>query len=105
MYRNLRGNEFIEIIENDPTVEIIDVRTEGEFRMGHIPEATLMDVFSPDFQNKVNALDKDKKILIYCRSGARSAHVCSMLAHSGFKDLSNLFGGLYEWSGKLVTLA
>ncbi len=104
MYNNLIGNDFKQELEQDDSIVLIDVRTEGEFRNGHIPEAILMNMFSPDFQHKIQSLDKNKKYLVYCRSGARSAHACSMMAHMGFKDLSNLYGGIFEWNGKIVTL-
>jgi len=105
MYNNLNGNEFNQAIEQYDSIVLIDVRTEGEYQMGHIPNAELIDLFSPDLQQIIQNLDKEKKYLIYCRSGARSAHICSMLAHMGFSDLSNLYGGLFDWNGKLVTLA
>lgn len=105
MYNNLTGNDFKQTIEQNENVVLLDVRTDGEFRMGHIPNAIHIDLFSPDLQNKIQNLDKDKKYLIYCRSGARSAHACSMMAHMGFSDLSNLYGGLFDWNGEIVTLA
>lgn len=105
MYNNLIGSEFKEAIDQDDSIVLIDVRTEGEFRNGHIPEAILINMFSPDFQQKIQSLDKDKKYFIYCRSGARSAHACSMMAHMGFKELANLYGGLFDWNGEIVTLA
>jgi len=105
MYNNLSGNEFNQALEQDESIVLIDVRSEGEFRMGHIPNAELINLFSPDLQQRIQNLDKDKKYLIYCRSGARSAHICSLMAHMGFTDLSNLYGGLFDWNGKIVTLA
>jgi rhodanese-related sulfurtransferase len=104
MYNNLIGNDFKQAIEQDDSIVLIDVRTEGEFKGGHIPNAQLINMFSPDFQQRIQGLDKNKKYLIYCRSGARSAHTCSMMTHMGFKDLSNLYGGLFDWNGKIVTL-
>ena len=105
MYKNLRGNEFKEGLEKDDSIVLLDVRTEGEYRMGHIPNAILMNLFSPDFAQKLENLDKNKKYFIYCRSGSRSAHVCSMLAHKGFKETYNLYHGLFDWNGEIVTLA
>lgn len=105
MYNNLTGKDFEQALEQDDSIVLIDVRTEGEFRMGHIPESLHLDLFSPDLQQKIQALDKNKKYLIYCRSGARSAHICSMMAHMGFSNLYNLYGGLFDWNGKIVTLA
>lgn len=105
MYSNISGKEFEEAINTNETAVIIDVRTDMEFRMGHIPNAIQIDLFSPQLQAKIAALDKEKKYLVYCRSGARSAQACSMMGHMGFSDLSNLYGGLFDWHGEIVTLA
>jgi len=105
MYSNINGSSFEEALKQDSSIVLIDVRTEGEYRMGHIPNSLHLDLFSPDLQNKIQALDKDKKYFIYCRSGSRSAHVCSMMGHMGFKNLSNLYRGLFDWKGEIVTLA
>lgn len=95
--------EFRQAIENDKSIVLIDVRTEGEHRMGHIPDSLHIDLFSSDFRHKIEALDKDKEYFIYCRSGARSANVCSMMSQMGFSKLTNLFGGLFDWRGEIVT--
>jgi rhodanese-related sulfurtransferase len=105
MYKNISGKEFKSAMEANPNALVIDVRTEMEFRSGHIPNALHIDLFSPDLQQKVAELDPGKEILVYCRSGARSAHACSMMGHMGFQNLSNLYGGLFDWHGELVTLA
>lgn len=95
--------EFRQAIENDKSIVLIDVRTEGEHRMGHIPDSLHIDLFSSDMRQKIEALDKDKDYFLYCRSGARSANVCSMMSQMGFTKLTNLFGGLFDWRGEIVT--
>jgi len=105
MFNNLMAREFEQALENDKSIVLIDVRTSGEYRMGHIPNSLHIDLFSPDFSQKIMALDKSKNYFIYCRSGARSANVCSMMAQQGFSNLTNLFGGLFDWRGEIVTLA
>ena len=97
--------EFRTALEEDQSIVLIDVRTEGEHRMGFIPNSLHMDMFEPDFMQKIEALDKNKNYFIYCRSGARSANVCSAMAQMGFSKLTNLFGGLFDWRGEIVTLA
>lgn len=103
MFNNLMEREFRQAIENDKSIVLIDVRTDGEHRMGHIPDSLHIDLFSSDFRQKIDALDRDKEYFVYCRSGARSANVCSMMAQMGFKKLTNLFGGLFDWRGEIVT--
>ena len=104
MFNNLMEREFRQAIEEDKSIVLIDVRTSGEHRMGHIPNSLHIDMFSPDLSQKIAALDKDKNYFLYCRSGARSANVWSMMAQKGFPKVTNLFGGLFDWRGEIVTL-
>ena len=105
MFNNLMEREFRQALEEDKSIVLIDVRTDGEFRMGHIPDSLHFDMFSPDLSQKIQSLDKDVNYFVYCRSGARSANVCSMMANMGFTKLTNLFGGLFDWKGEIVTLS
>jgi rhodanese-related sulfurtransferase len=41
---------------------------------------------------------KDKEIVIYCRSGARSYHACSYLMQQGYQNVTNLRGGIIAWA-------
>lgn len=105
MFSNLMEREFRQALEEDKSIVLIDVRTFGEHRMGHIPNSLHIDLFSSDFSKQIDALDRDKKYFVYCRSGARSANVCSMMAQMGFESTTNLFNGLFDWRGEIVTLA
>jgi rhodanese-related sulfurtransferase len=105
MFNNLMEREFRQALEEDKEIVLIDVRTDGEHRQGHIPNSLHIDLFSADIASRIDALEKDKTYFLYCRSGARSANVCSMMGQMGFTKLSNLFGGLFDWRGEIVTLA
>jgi rhodanese-related sulfurtransferase len=105
MFNNLMEREYRQALEEDNSIVLIDVRTEGEHRQGHIPNSLHIDMFSPDLAEKIQSLDKGKNYFVYCRSGARSANVCSMMGQMGFNKLTNLFGGLFDWHGEIVTLA
>lgn len=72
----------------DATV-IIDVRTPAEFAGGHLVGAVNIDVQSPDFRDRVMALDTDAEYFIYCRSGNRSAQAISQMSQMGFTDMTN----------------
>src|SRR5215472_11525563 len=50
---------------------VLDVRTKKEFEAGHIPGAMNLDVNSPEFTQKVSALDKKKTYLVHCAAGVR----------------------------------
>jgi len=69
---------------------IIDVRSPQEFEIGHLKGA--VNVPLDQIQQKLDAiegLEKSSEILVYCRSGARSAVACSILAQQGFRRVLN----------------
>ena len=70
---------------------IIDVRSPGEFKSGHIPGS--INIPLQDIQRASSKLSKDKPIITCCASGIRSASAKSMLKASGFKEVHN--GGGY----------
>lgn len=84
-------------------VHLIDVRTEAEVAQGVIGGA----VHIPLHLLPLRAQDvpQDKPVVIYCRSGARSAQACAFMAAQGFKNMHNLAGGVISWarSGKLLS--
>ncbi len=79
---------------NDDLV-IIDVREIGEMAHGIIPGAIAMPLATVPV--RMNELDGSKKIILVCRSGARSANACYFLAQQGFDNTYNLRGGMMAW--------
>ena len=85
-------------------VQVVDVRTEKEYKEGHIKDAQNIDVLKDTFAAIAKQkLDKRKPVAVYCRSGRRSAKACEILKASGFKTY-NLLGGILEWksNGKSI---
>ncbi|RYH72271.1 rhodanese-like domain-containing protein [Flavobacteriaceae bacterium 144Ye] len=79
-------------------VQLIDVRTPGEYRLGHIKDAKNIDFFSGNFTTEFNKLNKEKPVYIYCRSGSRSRQTANKLSAMGFKEIYDLKGGFIAWS-------
>ncbi|WP_257346682.1 MBL fold metallo-hydrolase [Pseudalkalibacillus decolorationis] len=76
-------------------VYVLDVRYESEWNDGHIPEAKhIMLGYLP---GRVQEISRDKPILVYCKTGRRSAVAASILHANGFEDVRNLIGGYDEW--------
>jgi len=96
---NLSSKEFAMASKNLDNAVIIDVRTEKEFGMEHIPNAINLDYLSDSFWEKVEKLDANKNHLIYCRSGRRSIRVCTLMRNGGFQNekVFNLDRGFAEW--------
>lgn len=92
------GVEEFDKLRTEKNAVVLDVRTEKEFKEGHIPGAVNLDVNAPDFARKVAALDKDKTYLVHCASGRRSLKACGVMDQSEFKKLVNLEEGFSAWS-------
>lgn len=83
---------------NLPGVQIIDVRTDDEVAEGMIPNAVQLNVMDRiKFNEGVDKLDPEKPVLVYCKSGARSAKAAGYLAEKGFKQVYDLKGGFTNW--------
>ena len=79
----------------------LDVRTQEEFDAGHIPTAILLPYDEINLKAATVLPDKEKEIVVYCRSGRRSAIAKKALVELGYKDVKD-FGGISRWQGELV---
>lgn len=73
---------------------VVDVRSPSEFAAGHVTDALNIDVGSADFEAKVDALDKGRTYVVYCRTGSRAARAIETMADLGFTGLVN--GGAFD---------
>jgi rhodanese-related sulfurtransferase len=78
-------------------VQLVDVRTPKEFSEGYIENAINIDFLSPDFDKGIQRLDKEKPVIVYCRSGKRSGKCSKVLVEAGFKKIYDLEGGFSKW--------
>lgn len=90
-------SEFSEGLALD-NVQLIDVRTAEEYQAGHIENAQLIDIKLEDFRDRIQELDKDKPVYLYCKSGGRSGKASKVLDSLGFKEIVDLKGGFTAWS-------
>jgi len=91
--------EMKSLIEMDE-VQLVDVRTEAEYRLEHIASSQNIDVRSPNFDEEIEKLDKEKPVIVYCRSGIRSAKCVEKLKDAGFVKIYDLNGGIAKWKYK-----
>ena len=85
------------LLTASPDVVLLDVRTAGEYKEGHIEGALNVDVEQGDFLEKARTvLSHDKEVAVYCRSGRRSAHAANILSAEGYRCI-NLKGGITAW--------
>lgn len=97
MIQVLTYKEFQEKVTNQP-VQLIDVRSAGEFQSGSIDGAICLDVNSRAFiENAKELINLDKPIYVFCRSGMRSNMAAGILNSLGAKEIFDLEGGYINW--------
>jgi rhodanese-related sulfurtransferase len=101
---NLNVSEFSQKI-TEPGVIVLDVRTPEEFASGHIEGALNIDFNSGNFANEITRLNPSETYAVYCRSGSRSGQATSIMHKAGFHDVSNLNGGVIDWTNDGLPLA
>ena len=96
MYEIITAEEAKKIMDSGEDFVILDVREQDEFDAGHIPGAILIPY--TEIENKAEEMlpDKDKQMLVYCRSGRRSKIAAEALFKLGYSNIKE-FGGIIEW--------
>ena len=84
-----------------PEMQLVDVRSKGEFNSGHIKGAMNLDALLVAFPKLVaDSLDKNRPVALYCRSGRRSKKAMEVLVQQGF-TVVELNRGILSWTGEL----
>lgn len=78
-------------------VVLLDVRTLGEWRAGHIPGATHIPL--DEMTARYQELDPEAETLVICQHGVRSEAVSAWLAQIGFEHVANVRHGMSAWDG------
>ena len=98
-YRKITPKEAQSMMSDD--VLILDVRTQEEFDDGHILYAVLLPYDEIGEKAESVIPDKNRTILVYCRSGRRSETAARELVNMGYSEVYD-FGGVIDWPGQLV---
>ncbi len=77
-------------------IALLDIRTEAEVAQGMLPGSEHLPMHLIPL--RINDLPRDKTIVLYCRSGARSYHACAYLQQQGYTNVANLRGGIIGWA-------
>ena len=84
-----------ELNERKASLQVIDVRSPGEWKKGHVPGA--QHIFVPELRKRMNELDRNKPTAVYCGSGYRASIATSILKTAGFNELWNVPGSWEAW--------
>lgn len=95
-YKQLDTNEAVRLLNDDNTI-VIDVREGNEISAGKIKGARHIPLGQVATRLGELEKSKDQPILIYCRSGNRSALAANTLTKNGFTNVNNLAGGMTAW--------
>ena len=93
--KNISPKQAQELIDNEKDVFILDVRTKEEYRESHIKGSNLIPL--QELEQNINKIPKDRKVVVHCASGKRSAQACEILKNKGLKELYNVEGGILRW--------
>lgn len=85
------------MLKNREDIIIIDVRTDEEVASGVILQPKTIDYNNPGFREQILELDTDRKYLVYCHAGSRSARARKILNAAGFNNVYDLKGGMAAW--------
>jgi rhodanese-related sulfurtransferase len=100
----LSADEFEKEITKD-SVQVLDVRTKGEFNSGYINNALQADWNDKkEFERRISFIDKNKPVYVYCLAGGRSAAAAAQLRKQGFKYVLELKGGINAWKANNKSL-
>jgi len=89
--------ELKELLDSDKPVYLVDVREPAEFEIVSIPGATLIPKDEILRGDALSALPQDKQIVMYCKTGVRSAETLAAVKRAGFSDAVHVQGGVTAW--------
>jgi rhodanese-related sulfurtransferase len=82
----------------DKNIQLLDVRTAGEFGSGHLTGALQADwTDRSQFMDRTSHLDPKRQVFVYCLSGGRSSAAADYLRSKGFQ-VTNMSGGISAWN-------
>ena len=84
-------------LENQEDFILLDVRTENEVLVSKITE-DFIHIPMNEIPSKLSKINKNKEIIVYCKSGVRSAKVCEYLMQNNYSKVYNLKGGIIAWA-------
>ncbi|MCU0419357.1 MAG: rhodanese-like domain-containing protein [Cyclobacteriaceae bacterium] len=97
--KTLTPAQLAERQANDPSLIVLDTRSRAEYRVSHLPGARFLDYdhYQPA---ELEALPRQATIVVYCSVGYRSERIGERLQKKGYKNVFNLYGGIFQWKNE-----
>ena len=99
-YENITPEELKAKLDKSKIFVLIDIRSGSLYDAGHILGAVSIPL--NELSTRLNELDRNKEIIVYCQIGVTSISACELLVSSGFSNVKNLAGGISEWKYGIV---
>ena len=96
MVNEIDSETLSQRLKDADDVLLVDIRTPAEIAQGMIPDALQLPMHLIPL--RMGELPKDRDVIIYCRSGARSYQACAYLMQQGYGRVINLRGGIIAWA-------
>lgn len=96
-FKEVTPAELLSWMEEGRELLLVDVREEYEYNEGYIPGSILLPL--GELIENYAQLDRDKEIILICRSGRRSGLAAQFLSEEGYTRVYNLVGGMLAWRG------
>ncbi|MDH5250756.1 MAG: rhodanese-like domain-containing protein [Cyclobacteriaceae bacterium] len=92
----IHAQELSKNMTENKEIVLLDTRSAEEYEISHLQNAHFVD-YDTFSAKAVEQFDRDAKIIVYCAVGYRSERIGEKLLEMGFKDVKNLYGGIFEW--------
>jgi adenylyltransferase/sulfurtransferase len=92
----ISATELSDLIKAGKSPYLLDVRSIEETMICNLANSHLIPL--PELERRMNELDKNEDIVVYCHAGVRSHHAASVMRRNGFKKVRNLTGGITAWA-------
>ncbi len=94
---DIKSRQAATLLRKYPRIVILDIRTAGEFKKGHLKKARNLDYHAKDFSEQVAKLDKEQAYLVHCASGGRSGRSMKIFKEHGFPIVYHIEDGYRGW--------
>ena len=94
-YITITVDEAKQMMDENQSIVILDVGTSTEYKSGHIDGSKLIPLLK--LEERINAIDGNSAVIVYCRSGVKSEKASKILLDHGFDKVYNMMGGLNAW--------